>query len=321
MKKHILIVGNGSIGKRHARNLHKLGCDIFVVDPREDRLNELDQEFDVRKYKTLDLALAKHKYDGAVIATPPAQHQEDGIKLMERKTPIYMEKGITLDLKEAQALEAFQLETQTPFLMGYSWRWWSSLQQLEKNMGKWVGRVRRVEFTMAAHLADWHPWERYQDFYIASRGGVENENHWIDIMLMWFGYPNFMMGELKHISDLDTTTNDCLDLFCQYPGFDVVHHYDLYRRPHERSIKIYGEKGSVYWTPNKIEVACAESKSEYVNKNDRNDMFYSAMEEFIQVIDGKEPSCTIRDGVAVIELLNEFKDNIAFDHELLNAKQ
>jgi predicted dehydrogenase len=233
------------------------------------------------------------------------------MKLMERKTPIYMEKGITLELSQAQELEAFQLETQTPFLMGYSWRWWPSLIQLGKEKENWLGKIRRVEFTMAAHLADWHPWERYQDFYIASRGGVENENHWIDIMLMWFGEPERLIGKLSHISDLDITTNDCLDLFCQYRGFDVIHHYDLYRRPHERSIKIYGEKGSVYWTPNKTEVACAENNilGVYENKDDRNDMFYEAMNEFIRVIDWVNPPCTIRDGVAVIELLELLRES------------
>ena len=36
-RKHILIVGAGSAGKRHASNLHSLGCSISCVDPREDK--------------------------------------------------------------------------------------------------------------------------------------------------------------------------------------------------------------------------------------------------------------------------------------------
>ena len=31
-----------------------------------------------------------------------------------------------------------------------------------------AGTLRHVKFTLAAHLADWHPYERYQDFFMAS---------------------------------------------------------------------------------------------------------------------------------------------------------
>ena len=68
---HILIVGNGSIGKRHARNLKSLGCDISVVDPREDRQRELDSEMDIKGHFTsLKSALSASNFDGAFICYP-----------------------------------------------------------------------------------------------------------------------------------------------------------------------------------------------------------------------------------------------------------
>ncbi len=42
--KHIPIIGSGSVGKRHARNLSALGCRISCVDPRAERRDELAQE-------------------------------------------------------------------------------------------------------------------------------------------------------------------------------------------------------------------------------------------------------------------------------------
>ena len=44
MTRHILIVGTGSAGKRHAKNLHALGCEISCMDPRQDRLDEIGAE-------------------------------------------------------------------------------------------------------------------------------------------------------------------------------------------------------------------------------------------------------------------------------------
>ena len=46
-KKHILIVGAGSIGQRHAKNLINLNCNVSIVDPRRDRLNDSIKLFDV----------------------------------------------------------------------------------------------------------------------------------------------------------------------------------------------------------------------------------------------------------------------------------
>ena len=54
-----------------------------------------------------------------------------------------------------------------------------------------VGGLRHARFVMSAHLADWHPWERYQDFFMASRdqggGALLDESHFIDLMLWFFG--------------------------------------------------------------------------------------------------------------------------------------
>lgn len=33
---HVLIVGSGSVGKRHAENLYNLDCAVSCVDPRSD---------------------------------------------------------------------------------------------------------------------------------------------------------------------------------------------------------------------------------------------------------------------------------------------
>ncbi|MBL6958314.1 MAG: gfo/Idh/MocA family oxidoreductase, partial [Rhodospirillales bacterium] len=69
---HILIVGSGSAGQRHARNLAELGCRISCVDPRQDRREELSGEVPVEDaYSGLTEALgAAPGLQGAVVASP-----------------------------------------------------------------------------------------------------------------------------------------------------------------------------------------------------------------------------------------------------------
>lgn len=323
---HILIVGNGSIGKRHARNLKSLGCDISIVDPRMDRREELDKEMEIDGHYLnledaleLDCPIPFDKFDGVVISTPPADHVEQCLKCIEVGIPIYLEKGVSLDYPTAITLELEVFKKNHLLLMGYSWRWWPSIQKLEELMPK-VGQIRRVEMVIAAHLADWHPWERYQDFYIASRGGVENESHWIDLMLKWWDFPTKIFSRLEHISDLETTTNDNLEMWCEYPEHRVHIHFDLYARPHEKYIKIVGEEGTLHWEPNHIAydkdtawtdkrediwvTGQVEDADRWVTDTERNEMFMVAAKEFLAMIEGKvEPSCTIVDGTNVMRLL------------------
>ncbi|MCI0560396.1 MAG: Gfo/Idh/MocA family oxidoreductase [Nitrososphaera sp.] len=311
MNKHILIIGGGSIGKRHAKNLAVSGCVVSVVDPRKDRRDELDLY--VNRYESLSHV---HLIDfaGVVIATPPACHLEQCLWAAMAGLPILCEKGITLDINEARQIQRVVDEYKIPFLMGYTWRWWPTLNWLFNEYMQRIQPLRHVEMRMCAHLEDWHPWEPLKDFYIATRGGVKNENHWIDVMLWQFGLPADCDIYTGKTSSLDITQDDTLSLFAQYRGFNVNIHLNLFARPHERSIRLVGEGGTLKWTPN-LTVFCDSPEGQWSDKGpdwqmlsatdyDRNTMFLHEMTHFLEVIDGAKPQCTVQDGVRVIELLN-----------------
>ena len=82
--KHILIIGVGRIGKRHAKNLIELGCSISIFDPRKDRLDDAKKEFDViESFRSFDKAINISNYDGAVICSPTKFHIEQAIQILK----------------------------------------------------------------------------------------------------------------------------------------------------------------------------------------------------------------------------------------------
>ena len=195
--------------------------------------------------------------------------------------------------------------------MGYTWRWWPNIADMQILVGK-VGVIRQVQFTMSANLNDWHPYEPVQAFYAAERGGVLNEAHWHDIMLMLFGMPDKLWASFDKISNLPIETPDVLDTVFFYPDFRVNLHYDLYKRPHDRSMKVVGERGTLEWTPNQIRVSNAQTGgwSVYDSKAERNDMFLSMAQDFLGLIRGEvEPKCTLQDGINVMKLLELTKQS------------
>src|SRR4029079_15908942 len=222
MSPHILIVGSGSVGRRHARNLSALGCCISCVDPRQDRRDELARETPVIKaHATMDEALNGARIDGVVVGSPTAFHVEQSTAALRAGLPVLLEKPAASGLSEAEALGRTVAEVSGGsaghLLMGYTWRWWSPLSRVRELLAQGaIGRLLHVQFQISAHLADWHPWERYQDFFMARRalrgGALLDESHLIDLMLWLVGKPDWVMGGVDHISGLEIETDDNVDV-------------------------------------------------------------------------------------------------------------
>ncbi len=315
MRKHILIIGTGSAGKRHARNFHSLGCLVSCMDPRQDRLDEFaGEEMKLTSFYTNleDAFSTAGKFDGVVVASPPSFHVDQSIAALERGLPVLLEKPVSADLADSQKLQKAVQSSGMPLLLGYTWRWWAPLSKVKALVDQQViGKLRYVKFTMSAHLADWHPWERYQDFFMASSalggGALLDESHWLDLMLWFFGMPQQLFAKIDKLSSLEIETDDNVDMVvCFKDNLRVTLHLDLYARPHEKSIQFVGEDGTLIWEPNRIRIG-KQMDGEWETEDfscQRNDMFVAAAEEFLSILGGQtDYTCTIDDGVRVLELI------------------
>ncbi len=317
--KHILVLGCGSVGKRHARNLSALGCRISGFDPKEDRRMELAGETPVAgMFDNMEDALGEGGLDGVVVASPTAFHPAQTMAALDRGLPVLLEKPPAKTLAEAGEMARAAEKSGVPVLLGYTWRWWPPLANVRSMLeeGK-IGRVFHVQFHMSAHLADWHPWERYQDFFMASLeqggGALLDESHWIDLMLWFFGRPEGLYGRVERNSDLQVETDDNVDVIAVYADKKrVTIHLDLYGRPHEKFIRFVGEKGTILWSaePNRVSTAFGmEQDWEHRDYTcDRNDMFVEVAREFLSVLGGGPvKTCGLEDGLKVMELVEAIR--------------
>ena len=303
-EKHILVVGAGSIGKRHLRNFKSLGCEVSAVDPRQDRLLEAKGEGASICSKDLKEALEVHdNIDGIVIATPPRFHFRQCLEILKSEIPILLEKPGTRTCWESKSLVEYS--NSNKFLLAYCYRWWPSIIKLREHIqnGK-IGRCLNANFTISAHIEDWHPWEHYKDFFLANKwlggGALLDENHFVDLMIWFWGMPRQIIARLDNISDFDIDVEDNVDIIFIYDnGLRVTMHLDLIGRPHEKSIIIRGDRGTLTWgtsvdySTNTIRFANNmlpnhESEEVHVFEFDRNSMFISEAQEFLDMIDGND---------------------------------
>lgn len=320
-RKHILILGSGSVGKRHARNLSSQDCDISCFDPREDRIKELAEETPIKSSSTdLEQALSIEGLDGVVVASPTAYHPDQTIRALELGLPVLLEKPPAKTLADTRDMLDAAEKSGVSVLLGYTWRWWPPLLRVRELLesGR-IGKPLHVQFHMSAHLADWHPWEPYQEFFMSSKeqggGALLDESHWIDLMLWFFGKPQSLFGQVEKNSDLEIETDDNVDVMVNYPdGKRVTIHLDLYGRPHEKFIRFIGDKGTILWSadPNRISIGTGmEQVWEHEKYTcDRNDMFLEVAREFLSVLEGKSATtCSLVDGVLVMEMVEAIRES------------
>jgi predicted dehydrogenase len=311
---NILIVGFGSAGRRHGQNLASRGARISIVDTRRDRLKTDDIKIQ-GAYDDVGSALSHGRFDGAVIATPTAFHVEQTEQLLVAGCPVLLEKPVALDLNSASRLVNAESRCRLPILLGYTWRWWPALQEIRKRLRQGlIGRPLRAEFIMASHLEDWHPGEPLADFFMSCAelggGALLDESHWIDQMLWLLGTPHEISADIEKVSTLPIDCDDHVELQAFYQdGLRVRVHLDLYTRPTERSIAIFGDKGVLKWSFERNIVAAYDSTGrtwqETPFANARNDMFEALAYEFLVMQKQiSPPSCTLADGLAVMQVID-----------------
>jgi predicted dehydrogenase len=321
----VLIVGAGSVGKRHAANFQKLGYYISCVDPVESRVRELGEVADISSsYGSIEAAIASESlFAGAVICSPTKYHIAQAKLALESGINVLLEKPVGKTAKEAESL--FPLYSSPPpgdppeILVGYTWRWWPALKFIYNQVQKGsVGKVYFARFMISAHLADWHPWEDYRDFFMSSEdlggGALLDESHWIDQMVWLFGMPTQVIGRIGKVSDLDITSDDSADILATYGHeLTVSLHLDIYGRPHEKTIQIIGSEGVLNWSEdsNSVKITKVNGDPTVTEfSEDRNFMFFEVAQEFGKIMRGElSPTCTLSDGIAVLNVIDAIRES------------
>ena len=313
---HILVLGSGSVGKRHLKNFYDLGCRVSAMDPQKSRLSEAEEIVPLQnQYVSLDEALnCQDTIHGVVVCSPPSYHVAQTKAMLKKNIPVLLEKPVSPDQRSCAELCDLQSSTQVPLLLGYTFRWWPPIQRVKAILeDETLGRIYSVQMIMSAHLADWHPWERYQDFFMSQMnlggGALLDESHFLDLAIWFFGMPQEVTAQIDRLSSLEIDSDDNVDMNLSYADKKkVMIHLDLYGRPHEKCITFTGEKGALKWSvdPNQVKLYLTEyGKWQIEEFNcERNDMFLEEAKDFLQMLSGvKNNWCTIQDGLNVLKVI------------------
>src|ERR1035437_3886387 len=127
-----LVVGCGSIGRRHARNLESLGVrQLGFCDTSPETLKECREELSGEIFADYDEALRKFRPDLVLICTPPVYHVEEALAALQARAHVFIEKPLSHELGGIQALIAEARRNDRNVQVGYNMRFHPGLQILK----------------------------------------------------------------------------------------------------------------------------------------------------------------------------------------------
>lgn len=256
IEMRFLIIGCGSMGRRRARGLRKLGVErIAAVDPRADRRQAIIEQSQVDAYPDWDAALG-HSPEFVLLCVPPHLHADYLIRCVNARLPVFCEAPMTLTLAEAdQVIDA--AETSGVFIAPSCTYLHNAIHQRIKQVlddGD-LGRPLAAVSHVGQHVADWHPYEDYRTFYASRRaqGGMclDMLPHDLHLFSHYFGEVRALSCMARRRStDIETDADACdvydvlLDMAA---GVSLVVHQDMFQRPWGVYRKILCERGAIEW--------------------------------------------------------------------------
>ncbi len=211
----ILVIGCGSIGRRHARNARALGADVALCDINELRMREFGEEIGASAYFTdFNAAASLSAADAAVIATPSNFHIAPAHAVLRAGLDVLIEKPLCTSVDEAISLRSVVRETGRICMMAHTYRFrseWVAVKRFHDDAP--LGRAYSAEFLGGWYLPDWHVREDYRREYAAQKklgGGVllTSLSHFFDVVNWFFGDIERITGALMRVGTLGVDVDD-----------------------------------------------------------------------------------------------------------------
>ena len=256
MIKRVLIVGLGSIGKRHLRLARQILPHAQIAVLRHKAALAVPEGADL-VFSAMSEALS-FSPNLAIIASPAPFHLSAAMPLVETGAHLLIEKPLSTTSEGIRDLAVACKNNGVLLLVGYNLRFLKSLQKFKTIIDSQViGSIWSVRCEVGQYLPAWRPDGDYREAVSAKNdlgGGVLLElSHEIDYLSWIFGEVEWVQAILTQQSDLELDVEDTAHLLL---GFNdnfskrqilASVNLDFIRQDNTRICTVIGKLGSLRW--------------------------------------------------------------------------
>ena len=238
MVNKVLLIGYGSMGRRHARNLARLGVKPYILSRHTE---SAQAQFTSRLED-----LRGKRMDSCIICSPTSRHLSDfeqAISVLGGLKRALIEKPLEAAYRKGQRINILAKKNGIRVYVAYNLRFMRAFGLIKKFVRQNIRSIKIVEVLAGQDLRDWRPGRFMDETYSAHRalgGGVDLDlSHEIDYLLWLFG-SNFIKKRIlrRKISSLKIDSPDIFKLVLDYGTFIADVTLDYIRTPKERYLRI-----------------------------------------------------------------------------------
>ncbi len=311
MSEVFFVVGCGSIGQRHIRNLRALGVSaITAYDPDAARLARIVQEQAVTPCASIEAGLADRP-EAVLICTPPHLHASIAQQAVDAGAHVFLEKPIANVLDGLPALLQAAQARQRIVYVAYNLRFHAGLRKLKELLDSGaIGRLLAIRAEVGQYLPDWRPTQDYRQGYnvSAAMGGgiILDASHELDYVRWLGGEVESVACVAGQLSDLEMDVEDTAAITLRLSKRVIAEvHLDCVQRGYARNCKLIGSEGTLIWEFKEGVRQLLPDKTwrVYPIAPDPNEMYIEEMKHFLACVRGEEvPLVSVADGLRVLEI-------------------
>ena len=319
LNNRVLVVGLGSIGKRHLRLARELlpNADIRVL--RHQACDSIPKHANSYFSKLEDAIEFAPQL--AVIASPASFHVDVAQSLARVGAHLLVEKPLSASLAGVSQLIDICSKQNTVLMTGYNLRFLPSLQRFRDILNeRGLGRVLSVRCEIGQYLPSWRPDTDYRQGVSARRelggGALLELSHELDYLRWIFGEIKWVKATLSRQSSLEIDVEDTAHLILGFASGADGHqliaslNLDFIRHDTTRLCTAICEEGSLRWNGltgvvDQFEAGAKVWRELFCHQNQRDDSYLAEWHHFLDCINAKTvPLISGEDGLKVLQIID-----------------
>lgn len=313
----VLLVGLGSIGRRHLSNIKKSNPDaeitVWHLHSKKDELSEKLNDVNTVVYSFEDAV--REKPDVAFITCPSSLHISIAIRLAQKGIDLFIEKPLSSNLADVQRFLRVGKTQKIVIMVGYNFRFHYPLQLIKQKISEGIiGKPLGIRAEVGQYLPDWRPGTDYRHSVSAQKklgGGVVLElSHELDYARWLIGEVKSVSAQVDKLSNLELDVEDSADIILKFSNNAVGNiHLDMFQRTPTRFCHVVGSEGTLHWDGmTDLVTQFSKKMNEWsvlypAKKIDRNKMYLTEIQHFFECVNTRQdPLVNGYEGKRVLEI-------------------
>ncbi len=297
----IAVLGCGSIGRRHLRNLSALGWhDLLAFDTAASALEAVRLETEAACYTDLH-SLWQQQPQLVIVTTPSNLHVELALAAAQRGCALFIEKPLSHSLAGLDVLCAEAEDRHLTNMVGCNMRFHPGPAQIKRLLDEGaIGHILSARIHTGSYLPGWRPNTDYRQSYSAnaSQGGgaILDCIHEIDLALWYFGTGDVVGAASLPATSIGLAVEGLAELLIRHEtGVLSSVHLNFIQHDYRRSCEVIGTQGSLYWDFGEGKVQCYRPSQERLLIEQPadwtlNQMYLDEMRYFMNCVVNQQPT-------------------------------